>query len=85
MRDFKPVENDPVEIGVCAGCGQPIYSNEDHWLDGVNMIHAEGAGARVKVIGTELWKNVSCLFLYLNEEMLDNEVAEAMKIERVEV
>lgn len=82
MRNYKTQSNDPIEIGICAGCGHPIYSNENYWLDGDNMIHADGVGASAKVPGQARWIKLSCLFLHLNEESMEDEVADAMKIER---
>ena len=82
MRNYKTPSNDPVEIGICAGCGHPIYSNENYWLDGDNMIHADGVGATATVVGQQRKRNICCLFLYLQSELLEDEVDEAMKIER---
>lgn len=82
MRNYKTPSNDPIEIGICSGCGYPIYSNENYWLDGDNMIHADGVGARATVIGQQHKRNICCLFLYLQRELLEDEVADAMRIEK---
>lgn len=83
MRNYKTPSNDPIEIGICEGCGYPIYSNENYWLDGENMIHADGVGATATVIGQQQKRNISCLFLYLQSELLEDEVARALEIEKV--
>lgn len=75
--------NDPVEIGICAGCGNPIYSNDDYYLCGDEMIHADGVGARGKTCGDQTENvNMSCLHLYLEETHTADEVAKALGIEK---
>lgn len=81
MRNFKTPSNDPIEIGICAGCGHPIYSNENCRLDGDNMIHADGVGATATVIGQLRKRNISCMSLYIESEFLVDEVAEALGFE----
>lgn len=83
MRIKRTVANDPVEIGICAGCGNPIYSNENYWLSGEDMIHADGIGARGKTVGeSKDYVTIGCLHLYLSEVFEDGEVAKALGIER---
>ena len=85
MRVNKPDNGDPVVIGTCAACGHPIYSNEDYYLSDGEMIHAEGVGASAKVPGQARWIKLSCLFLHLNEESMEDEAAKLFGIERVKV
>ena len=59
---------DPYEIGRCAGCGHAIMSDDDYFISGEDMIHAEGVGAVAKVPGKAKAINMSCLFLYLQRE-----------------
>lgn len=86
MRLPRATANDPVEIGVCAGCGQPIYSNEDYWLtsDGEYMIHAEGVGARGKTCGENPRSvTMSCLGLYIRDNCEEELLAKLLDIVRV--
>ena len=78
-------QNDPVVIGYCAACGHPIFSNEDYYTAGDDMIHAEGVGARAKIIGTETNINVSCLLLMLQQDGMEDETAKLFGIERIKV
>ena len=82
MRNFREYSNDPYEIGICAGCGHPIYSNDNYWLDGDEMIHADGVGAMATVIDKPGTITISCLMLYLENICMQDEVAEAMGIEK---
>lgn len=83
MRKYRGNEEDPIEIGVCAGCGHPIYSNENHWLDGENMIHADGVGAMATIVDKPGKVKISCLLLYMENICMEDEVAKALEIERV--
>lgn len=75
--------NDPVEIGICAGCGNPIYSNDDYYFCDDEMIHAFGVGARGKTCGDHPETvTMSCLCLYLMETRSMDEVAQAIGIEK---
>lgn len=78
----KTKASDPVEIGICAACGHPIFSNEDYYISEGEMIHAEGVGASAKVPGMARWINMSCLFLHLQREHMEDEAAELFGIER---
>ena len=74
--------NDPVVIGYCEACGYPIYDNEEYYdLDGVK-VHAEGVGARAKIIDTYLSFNMSCILLHLQREHLDDEAAKLFGFEK---
>lgn len=75
--------SDPVVIGTCAACGYPIYSNEEYFVSNDEMIHAEGVGANAKIVGTETSVPISCLFLYLQQDGMEEEAAHLFGIERV--
>jgi hypothetical protein len=81
MRNYKTPSNDPIEIGICAGCGHPIYSNENYWLDGDNMIHASGKIAYVKA-DNKVIGNWTCLFAYMQENAMQDEAASLFGMER---
>lgn len=73
---------DPVVIGYCDACGYPIYDNDEYYdLDGVK-IHAEGVGAKARIMGTELYRNISCIFLYLQGDHAEDETAKLFGFER---
>ena len=81
---FKKTDSgDPIIIGTCAACGHPIYSNEDYFLSNDEMIHAEGVGAIAKTADTGKTIYMSCLFLHLQQEHMEDETVELFGIERV--
>lgn len=74
---------EPMQIGWCAGCGAPVWDNECYFLDGDEMIHAEGVGARAAVCdGSGRCVDVSCLLLYVQEVCLEQEVIGALRLQR---
>lgn len=74
--------NDPIIIGYCEGCGHPIYSNEDYFEHDGDIVHADGVGARAKVIGSDLKVNMSCFLLYLELTYAHEQAAELFGFER---
>ena len=84
MRLPRATANDPVEIGICDGCGQPIYSNEDYWQGDDVMIHAEGVGAIGKTCGENPRSvTMSCLGLYIRDNCEEELLAKLLDIVRV--
>lgn len=83
MRRVRSEAGDPVVIGTCAACGHPIYSNEDYYISNDEMIHAEGVGASAKVPGMARWIKMSCLFLHLQQDGMEDEAAKLFGIEKV--
>lgn len=84
MRVPRIESDDPVVVGYCVACDHPIYSNEDYYIDQYGaMIHAQGVGAEATITGTETKVNVSCLYLYLQQEHTEDEAAKMFEIERV--
>lgn len=81
MRIVKSKSGDPVVIGRCAACGHPIFSNEDYYISEGEMIHAKGVGAIAKVAASNRTVYISCLFLHLQQEQLEDEAAEMFGIE----
>lgn len=83
MRRVSSDSGDPVVIGTCAACGHPVFSNEDYYESDGEMIHAEGVGANAKIVGTETSVPISCLFLYLQKDGMNDEAAKLFGIEKV--
>ena len=83
MRRVRNDSADPVMIGTCAACGHPIYSNEDYYLSDGEMIHARGVGAIAKTVETGKTIYMSCLFLHLQQDRMEDEAAKLFGIERV--
>ena len=74
---------DPIIIGYCAACGYPIYDHEEYYeTDDGEKIHAEGVGARAKIIDTNLSFNLSCVLLHLQREYMEDEAAKLFGFER---
>ncbi len=76
-------QNDPYVIGTCAACGHPVYSNEDYYISEGEMIHAQGVGAIAKTVESGKSIYMSCLFLHLQREQMEDEAAQLFGIERV--
>lgn len=72
--------NDPVVIGYCAACGHPVYSNDDYYISGDEMIHASGVGAIARTVETGKSIYMSCLFLHLQQELMEEETAKLFGI-----
>ena len=84
MRLPKATANDPVIIGYCAGCGNPIYSNEQYLTYFGDMIHAEGVGAVARIVDNEMNRTIqmSCVLLYIREICEEDKVIEALGMTR---
>ena len=76
--------DDPVVIGYCAGCGNPIYSNEPYLEHNGEMVHIEDAGAVARIVDSEMNRtvNMSCLLLYLQEICEEDRVIKALGMQR---
>ncbi len=85
MRRVTSESGDPHVIGTCAACGHPIYSNEDYYISCGEMIHARGVGAIAKTVETGKTIYMSCLFLRLQQDSMEDEAAAMFGMERVKV
>ena len=85
MRRVTSESGDPYVIGTCAACGHPIYSNDDYYISNGEMIHARGVGAIAKTVESGKTIYMSCLFLHLQQDNMEDEAAELFGIERVKV
>ena len=85
MRVPKVECDDPVVVGYCVACDHPIYSNEDYYIDQYGaMIHAKGVGATAKTAESDTSIYISCLYLYLQQEILEDDAAKLFGIEKKE-
>lgn len=85
MRVVRAESDDPVVVGYCTACDQPIFSNEDYYIDQYGaMIHAKGVGATAKIAGSDTSIYISCLHLYLQQEHPEYETAEIFGLEKKE-
>lgn len=80
MKGINYTDREPQVIGWCAGCGSEVYSDQEYFQDGDQIVHATGFITKITTINGQV--PVSCLMSYLSECCLENEVAQLLGMER---